>query len=572
MLFHNLLRCSPLCLRKYLCLPPAMYSPIKPSPLPPLAWFLLCLLSLLALGLGIWEPTSLTGKDEFFLGLRTPMEMMERQEWLVPFLDGVPRIRKPPMLYWLARLSYETFGISLASARLVTVLFGTLMVLATVGIGRRLLGDSRAALLAGGIMLGFLGMASESRRLMLDIPVAALSASAFWAFLVWQEKQKFLWLALSAMILAAGFLVKGPIVALVCGGGLLALMTSHRLHPADLLKKWPSVISSLMLLAAIALPWFILVRSLHPEAAAAVYAEEMEARQLLNFSPDMIPGLLQICLPWSFIAIVLIWQSRRQAWREAGPERLLLVWLLATCLPFLLIRTFDRYLVGSLVPLALLLGWQLRDKTQLPLWPARIGMILAILFGGLISLFAWRFNLGGWYFWLPAALYFGWAWGWPRNTIHWLTAPVVYWVTLLWGVFPALDVNAVPPQVLELGKTRQIAMYDGPQPALLPILSARPLKHWRRVDEETAKNLMAQDGLVFVESGDLPRFESQLAKVGLQAIPQGKYKVLASHGSGLRFARIGATRADWQQAWRNRDPSPLMTEIHWLSLAYAPQT
>lgn len=544
-----------------------MHSPIKSSSLPPLTWPLLCVLSLLALGLGIWEPTSLTGKDEFFLGLRTPMEMMERQEWLVPFLDGAPRIRKPPMLYWLARLSYETFGISLASARLVTVLFGTLMVLATVGIGRRLLGDSRAALLAGGIMLGLLGMASESRRLMLDIPVAALSASAFWAFLVWQEKQKFLWLALSAIILAAGFLVKGPIVALVCGGGLLALMASCRLHPAELLKKWPSVICSLALLAAIALPWFILVRQLHPEAVAVVYAEEMEARQLLNFSLDMIPGLLQISLPWSFIAIVLIWQSRRQVWREAGPERLLLVWLLATCLPFLLIRTFDRYLVGSLVPLALVLGWQLRDKTQLPLWSARIGMILAVLFGGLISLFAWRFNLGGWYFWLPAALYFGWAWGWPRNTLHWLAAPVIYWVTLLWGVFPALDVNAVPPQVLELGKTRKIAMYDGPQPALLPILSARTLTHWRQVDKETAKNLMAEDGLVFVESGDLPRLKIQLAKAGLEAVPQGTYKVLASHGSGLRFARIGVTRADWQQAWKTKDLTPLMTEIHWVSLA-----
>ena len=72
---------------------------------------------------GIQEATGLTGKDEFFLGLRTPMEMIEGDHWLVPFLDGAPRIRKPPLLYWLGRASYEIFGVSLASARLIVANF-----------------------------------------------------------------------------------------------------------------------------------------------------------------------------------------------------------------------------------------------------------------------------------------------------------------------------------------------------------------------------------------------------------------------------------------------------------------
>lgn len=542
----------------------------RPAPLSPLAWLGLFLLSLLVLSLGIWEPTALTGKDEFFLGLRTPMEMMARQEWLVPFLDGAPRIRKPPMLYWLARLSYETFGISLASARLVTVLFGALMVLATVGIGRRLLGDTRAALFAGGILLTCLGMASESRRLMLDIPVSALSAAAFWAFLVWQERLKFRWLALTALLLGAGFLIKGPIVALVCGGGMLGLMAARQFPLRNLLSRWPALLTSLILLAAVALPWFALVRYLHPEAIALVYADEMEARQLLNFSLDMLPGLLQIALPWSFVALALIWQARRSILREAGPERLLLVWLLATCLPFLLVRTFDRYLVGSLIPLALLLAWQLRNAERLPPWSARLGMLIALLFGGLLAAFAWRFNLGGWYWWLPTALYFAWAWGRGKGRVHWLAAPLLYWIALLWGLFPALGVNAIPAQVQELGKTREIAMYDGPQPALLPILSARTLAHWPRVDAAKAQALMAANGLVFVESDDLPRLQQQLAATGLQAMPQGEYQVLASHGSGLRFARVGAKKADWLQAWETRDLSPLMTRVQWLSLAPRP--
>ena len=82
---------------------------------------LLFVLAVLVLCLGIWEPTGLTGKDEFYLGLRTPLEMLHDDHWLVPFLDGVPRIKKPPLLYWLGRASYELFGASLVSARMLVV-------------------------------------------------------------------------------------------------------------------------------------------------------------------------------------------------------------------------------------------------------------------------------------------------------------------------------------------------------------------------------------------------------------------------------------------------------------------
>ena len=47
------------------------------SPTPARQTLLLFLLALAVLAPGIWEATGLTGKDEFFLGLRTPMEMIE---------------------------------------------------------------------------------------------------------------------------------------------------------------------------------------------------------------------------------------------------------------------------------------------------------------------------------------------------------------------------------------------------------------------------------------------------------------------------------------------------------------
>src|SRR5690242_16913588 len=45
-------------------------------------------------------------------------EMIETHQWLVPTNDGVPRLQKPPLLYWLIVFSYKIFGIKAAAARL----------------------------------------------------------------------------------------------------------------------------------------------------------------------------------------------------------------------------------------------------------------------------------------------------------------------------------------------------------------------------------------------------------------------------------------------------------------------
>ena len=46
----------------------------------------------------------------------------------------------------------------------------------------------------------------------------------------------------------------------------------------------------------------------------------------------------------------------------------------------------------------------------------------------------------------------------------------------------------------------------------------------------------------------------------------GSFENLASHGSGLRFARVGATADDWKQAFATRNLAPLMTTIAWFEI------
>ncbi len=521
---------------------------------------LFILLSLAVLLPGTWEATGLTGKDEFFLGLRTPMEMIEGGHWLVPFLDGAPRIRKPPLLYWVGRGGYEILGISLFNARLLGALFATLLVVATAGIARRLAERPETGLIAGAILLGCLGMATEGRRFMLDVPVAALSAAAFWALLIWLDNWRTRWLTASTLLLAAGFLTKGPIVALVCGAGCLALLASGRLRPAMLRGHWPALLGHALLWAALALPWFFIVRALYPEAANQVLNDELESREFLNLSPGILLGLLNIALPWVFVFALAAWQQRR----EHGPARVALIWFLISFLPFALIKSFDRYLIGSLVPLAILVAIALPQITAR--WPFRLGALLALGLGGGLAAFTFWFGLSGWYWLLLPAAYLLWAWWQPRSIGHRLAAPIFFWIAVLWGVFPAIGVNAVPSAVVELGRRQQVAMFDGPQPAMLAALSGQAHRHYPRLDRFDLEELAVGKTPVFLEEKDLPRFRKALAAAGYTAEPLGRYRTLASHGSGLRFAKVGATTADWKTAFASRSLDPLLSAVVWFEV------
>ena len=88
-------------------------------PRPSLLALFLFLLAIAVLVPGISEITGITGKDEYLLGLRTPLHMMEGGHGWIPWLDGEPRLKKPPLIYWLGKASYETFGISLFSGRII---------------------------------------------------------------------------------------------------------------------------------------------------------------------------------------------------------------------------------------------------------------------------------------------------------------------------------------------------------------------------------------------------------------------------------------------------------------------
>ena len=118
--------------------------------------------AVVVLGLAIWLPTGITGQDEYWLSLRTPMEMLDTGHLLTPWLNGEPRLQKPPLLYWLIAAGYSVFGVELIAARIWGVLAGAGVAVLTALLSRRMFGGS--GLFAGLLAATSIGVAVEARR------------------------------------------------------------------------------------------------------------------------------------------------------------------------------------------------------------------------------------------------------------------------------------------------------------------------------------------------------------------------------------------------------------------------
>src|SRR5207249_3354400 len=104
-------------------------------------------------------------------------EMVETHQWLLPSNDGIPRLQKPPLLYWLIILSFKLFGVHAPAARLPVALAIVASVALIFLIGERL-ADYRRGFVAGMIFLSFCGTFLLGRIVMPEPLVTALLAGA----------------------------------------------------------------------------------------------------------------------------------------------------------------------------------------------------------------------------------------------------------------------------------------------------------------------------------------------------------------------------------------------------------
>lgn len=292
-------------------------------------------------------------------------EMLAGGDWIIPHLNGVPYIEKPPLLYYLMAASMALLGESEFAVRLVSAISALGCFLAVLWFGRRN-GRRHTGNLAGLILLSGFGFIVLSRTALFDMLLTALlNAALFASFLAWKDHdRRLLWAA--HVLLALAVLAKGLVAILLFGWTwAIFLATGERREFIPALRFLLDPLG-LALFAVVAAPWHIAASWAHPGFAWFYFVNEHLLRFLGQRQPHdyysgsvfyYLPRIFLYLFPWTLLLPLLIAKRAARVAGEDGLKRFLWSFFLGALLFFSLSSAkANYYMVVAMPALALLLA------------------------------------------------------------------------------------------------------------------------------------------------------------------------------------------------------------------------
>jgi 4-amino-4-deoxy-L-arabinose transferase-like glycosyltransferase len=325
-------------------------------------------------------------------------EMLAGGNYVVPHLNGVPYIEKPPLLYWLCALSMQLLGPTPAAARLVSS--GAMLLLGgAVFQFCRLHGNVRAGAFASICIASALPGAMLAHVVLFDPLLTAVLGGSLLCYLhsyLSRSRRAFL---LSVFLLALAILEKGA-VALVLGGGTVTAFLVLMRDRAGWRALFDPV--GIALLLAVAGLWHLAAAAMQPGFAWFYFINEHVLRFLgLRFPDDYhrgplwfyLPRLLMMLVPWTPFLLLLL--------ARTGPPRRprsVIVRFCQAAIVFPLLffslsaAKADYYLLVTLPWLALWLGIEIArrlahtDRLVAACWGMALGLAALGLFAAPVAL------------------------------------------------------------------------------------------------------------------------------------------------------------------------------------------
>jgi 4-amino-4-deoxy-L-arabinose transferase-like glycosyltransferase len=183
-------------------------------------------------------------------------EMVGAHQWLLPTNDGIPRLQKPPLLYWLIIVSFKIFGINEAAARLPAAIAVVTLVALIFLIGEKLT-NCWHGFIAGLIYLSFCGTFLLGRIVMPEPLVSAFIAGAILCAVGGYQRRRRRWAWFAGFWICSAFacLTKGLLGAVYPAAIVVLLSIFYRearLRYTALLR-WEYVAIFLLIVA----PWHV---------------------------------------------------------------------------------------------------------------------------------------------------------------------------------------------------------------------------------------------------------------------------------------------------------------------------
>ena len=325
-----------------------------------------------------------------------PREMAAGGDWVVPQLNGLSYLEKPPLQYWASAAIFDLLGQDEWTARLWPALTGLAGVLGVLFTGIRLFGR-RAGLLASLLAASSLEYVVLSQVLTLDMGVTFFLSAAVFCFLLAQragldDRRRRAWMGGAWALMGLAVLSKGLIGVALPALALAAYVVVER--DASVLKRLHPVLGTVVLLA-VTLPWFLAVQARVPEFFDFFFIREHFARFALPAHHRPGPwyyflGLFTVgALPWTLLYLGAWRRSLASApvdERTFKAERFLALYALVVLAIFSLSKSkLPAYILPMFPAMALLGG---RELAQRGASAARVAFASLLFFAALIAFLA----------------------------------------------------------------------------------------------------------------------------------------------------------------------------------------
>jgi len=298
----------------------------------------------LVLHLGcLFTPGLLDDVDSIYI--EAAREMLQRHDYVTPFVDGIRFFDKPPLMYWMAAGGMKLFGPYDWAARLPLSLMVLALFLSVYALGRKLFGE-RGGFYAGLAMATSLGPYLFTRFYIPDIMNALWMALGVHLYLIALDRVRTGHMRPARMaawgfgiVMGLNLLTKG-LIGIVFPIGFVviyALLTKQVKRTFKL-----PLFTSFLLFAVVALPWHILAALRNP-AIAMPAGLGLPARagwfwfyiineHFMRFRGLRIPhdyGQVPIPLFWSMFFLWLMpwvaflpaaWTQYARLWRDRSLE------------------------------------------------------------------------------------------------------------------------------------------------------------------------------------------------------------------------------------------------------------
>ncbi len=336
-------------------------------------WILVCLFAFsAALYVGTAGSPALDDEDVDAAHAMVSQEMLQRGDFVVPYMDGLRYLIRPPMHFWLVAASYKLLGESEFSTRLPLALAMIGLVLLTFEFGRRFF-SRRAGVYAALAVATSIGMFIFTRIMIPEAIYALAFEGIFYLFLrSWTgtlDPRIGYWSA--AALCAVAVLTRALIGLLFPAMAIIAFLTL-----TGGWKRWRELrlFSSGCIFLGIAAPWHILAALRTPGFFWAYFVNEHINRALGTRIPHDYSAVplgvwwaahLVWLFPWIFFLPLALrnlhWTSRvrRGQWTSRDEARLLLLTWAGVILLFFTVESGSRmeyYSFGAWPAICLLIG------------------------------------------------------------------------------------------------------------------------------------------------------------------------------------------------------------------------